>query len=173
MELLPPERYQPKAEAAFKALEGRLAPLLSGARIEHVGASSIPGAVSKGDLDVCVIVGKDRFAAALDRLLALGYQVKAGTLRTQQLCMLVPAAPGDDHAVQLVEAGSKFEFFVSFRDALRRDPDAVARYNEVKRRAAGHSEERYREAKSAFIAQILKQEGLPCPSNSRKTPKSV
>ncbi len=33
----------------------------------------------------------------------------------------------DDHAIQLVEAGSEFEFFLTFRDLLRNDPGAVSR----------------------------------------------
>lgn len=156
MKLLPPDQYQPIAEASFKAIADRLSAVLPDAQVEHVGASSIPGAISKGDLDVCVIVERAQFASYLDRILALGYQVKVDTLRTDQLCMLIPIAPSDNHAIQLVEAGSKFQFFLTFRDALRNDPSAVFRYNEVKRRAADQSEEEYRSAKSAFIVEVLK-----------------
>lgn len=155
MKLFPPEQYQPNAEASFIAIKDSLRAVLPDARIEHVGASSIPGAISKGDLDICVIVERAHFAAYLDQILALGYQVKTDTLRTDQLCMLIPITPDDDHAIQLIEAGSKFQFFITFRDALRIDPNAVYRYNEVKRRAADQSEQEYRRAKSAFIVEVL------------------
>lgn len=176
MKLLQPDQYQPAAVASFKAIAERIASVLPDAQVEHVGASSIPGAVSKGDLDVCVIVGRDRFAASLNRILELGYQVKADTLRTDQLCMLIPLAPADDHAIQLVEADSRFQFFLTFRDALRNDPSEVARYNEVKLRAAGQSEQEYRRAKSAFIAEVLEASqslgpqsvGAPPPAGQRQ-----
>lgn len=155
MKLLQPDQYQPAAVASFKAIAERIASVLPDAQVEHVGASSIPGAVSKGDLDVCVIVGRDRFAASLSRILGLGYQVKADTLRTDQLCMLIPLPPADDHAIQLVEADSRFQFFLTFRDVLRNNPQQVARYNEVKLRAASQSEQEYRRAKSAFITEVL------------------
>jgi GrpB-like predicted nucleotidyltransferase (UPF0157 family) len=161
MKMLPPDQYQPNAVASFKAIADRVFAVLPDAQIEHVGASSIPGAYSKGDLDVCVIVGRGRFAAALERILALGYEVKADTLRTDQLCMLVPISPAEDHAIQLVEAGSRFQFFLTFRDVLRNDPQQVARYNEVKLRAAGQSEQEYRRAKSAFIEEVLNANRLP------------
>jgi GrpB-like predicted nucleotidyltransferase (UPF0157 family) len=156
MKLLPPDQYQPAADASFKVIANRVSATLPDAQIEHVGASSIPGAYSKGDLDACVIVGRDRFAAALERLLALGYAVKADTLCTDQLCMLVPISQVEDHAIQLVEADSRFQFFLTFRDVLRNDPQRVARYNEVKLGAASQSEQEYRRAKSAFIAEVLK-----------------
>ncbi len=158
MRLLSPEEYQPAAEAAFEAIASRLAAVLPRARIEHVGASSVPGAISKGDLDVCVIVERAEFSAALDQILALGYRVKPDTLRADQLAMLIPRLSSkreDDHAIQLVEAGSKFEFFLTFRDLLRNDPGTVSRYNAMKRRAANQTPTEYRSAKSAFIAAVL------------------
>jgi GrpB-like predicted nucleotidyltransferase (UPF0157 family)/alkylated DNA repair dioxygenase AlkB len=155
MILLPPEQYQPQSIALFNALAARIKAILPQARIEHVGASSIPGAISKGDLDLCVIVRPEHFAAALAALQALGYTVKADTLRTSQLCMLVPDAPDQDHAIQLLEAGSRFEFFVVFRDTLRTNPDALRRYNELKQAAAMLGADAYRQAKGEFIDQIV------------------
>ena len=172
MKLLPPDQYQPNAEASFRAVADRLSAVLPDAQIEHVGASSIPGALSKGDLDICVIVKREQFANSLVRILALGYQVKVDTLRTEQLCMLIPNVPGDDHAIQLVEAGSQFQCFLTFRDALRSDPSAVSRYNEVKRRAADQSEEEYRSAKGAFIVEVLKADRSLEPTSLRE-PRSA
>lgn len=162
MKLLPPEAYQAAAEAAFRMEASRLHALLPEAHIEHVGSSAVPGLLSKGDLDLCVLVPQDAHASAVQSLVQAGYAIKPDTLRTPELCMLLPpepcAAPGLDLAVQLVARGSRFEFFLHFRDALRADPALVARYNELKRAHEHADPARYREAKAHFVAEVL---GLP------------
>lgn len=49
---------------------------------EHVGSSSVPGAISKGDLDIYVGVDPQEHASAVLKLIDCGYKVKADTLRT-------------------------------------------------------------------------------------------
>lgn len=82
------------------------------ARLDHVGASAIPGALSKGDLDICVVVEASEHAAAVVVLQGLGYAIKPDTLRTPELCMLQAECAAPDTALQVVAAGSKFEFFM-------------------------------------------------------------
>ena len=125
------------------------------ATVEHIGSSSIPQAISKGDIDVLVAVAQADFAQALAALVALGYEEKNDTLRTPQLCMLVSPRADIDLAIQLIERGSKFEFFLTFRDALRADPDLVAQYNQIKRCANNSAD--YRLAKSSFIDEVLRR----------------
>ncbi len=155
VDLLEAKDYQPRARELFERLRAALGPRLPSARIEHVGASAIPGALSKGDLDVCVVVAAHDFDAALATLHGAGFREKADTLRTPQLCMLVADRPDVDLAVQLVERDSKFEFFMAFRDALRGRPELVAEYNQIKQTAAAAGQDAYRAAKSAFIERVL------------------
>jgi GrpB-like predicted nucleotidyltransferase (UPF0157 family) len=155
MRLIPPEGYQSRAADLFEALAQVLRHAVPAARVEHVGASSIPGAISRGDLDVCAIVPATHFDRACAAIKQLGYVEKPDTLRTSELCMLIPADPDEDHAIQLIQAGSEFEFFVSFRDALRADPELVRNYNQVKRESAALGEAAYRAAKSSFIRSVL------------------
>lgn len=54
MTFLAPEEYQPKCRSPFVSTARKLSTMLPHARIEHVGASSIDGAISKGDLDIFV-----------------------------------------------------------------------------------------------------------------------
>lgn len=81
------------------------------AKVEHVGASSIPGAISKGDLDICVAVSPGLLESTIPRLNDLGFVEKQETLRTSALCML-ESTKDDDVAVQLVEQGTEYDFFV-------------------------------------------------------------
>ena len=138
----------------FEATRATLAGLLPDARIEHVGASAIDGAWSKGDLDVCVVVSAARHTAAVELLVPHGWHVKEDTFRSGQLCMLV-SNEIDNLALQVVSADSKFMFFMTFRDRLNADPALVERYNQIKRQHAEAPAEQYRAAKSAFIEQVL------------------
>ena len=156
MKILPPAAYQPLAHAVFAEVAGQVRLLLPLARIEHIGASSIPGAVSKGDLDICVVVHPGDHAPAVQALQTAGYAVKDGTLRTPELCMLVSPRSDLDTALQVVAAGSRFEFFMQFRDALRAQPVLVERYNQLKTEFASAGEDLYREEKARFIEAVLK-----------------
>lgn len=157
MKLLRPEQYQPEARHLFETLRRELEPLLPYHSIEHIGASAIPGAVSKGDLDICIVTPQGPISATINTIKALGYREKEETLRTDQLCMLIPMSGNRDVALQVIEAGSQFEFFLTFRDALRANPDWVSEYNRVKQDASSLTEERYRHRKTDFIESILKR----------------
>ena len=150
-----PRQYQDRALAAYEDAELLLSAILPDARIEHVGASAIPGAYSKGDVDICVSVPRDRFLETMGVLGEAGYTIRPDTLRTEQLCTL--EAPDCDLtlAVQLIEAGSRYESFMRFRDALRDDAVLVARYNALKIEAAPYGMDAYRAAKSGFILDVL------------------
>lgn len=162
MPLLDAPDYQPAVQALFDRSAAALAAVLPGARVEHIGSSSIPGALSKGDLDIAVIVDPASHAQVVARLCDEGFEIKTDTLRTPALCMLIaPAAwaQGHDLALQIVAAGSEFEDFLRFRDALRADPALVAAYDEVKRRHWAEGEDAYRTAKARFIESVLEAAG--------------
>ena len=44
--------YQPKCQQLFSSYKNQIIQLLPSALIEHIGASSIPSSLSKGDLDI-------------------------------------------------------------------------------------------------------------------------
>lgn len=155
MKLLDAAQYQSLAHEVFDQVARHLVELLPRARVEHVGASSIPGAISKGDLDVCVVVPAAEHDRAVAVLLSAGYVVKQHTLRTPALCMLLSPRRDMDVALQVVAAGSEFEFFMRFRDALRASPELVEQYNRIKRAAAALGPERYRSDKASFIQDVL------------------
>lgn len=154
--LLDAADYQPDLARRHAAVAAQLRALWPALHIEAIGASAIPGACSKGDLDLLVLVAPEALEAARERLVAAGYREKTDTLRTAALCMLESPPGAPEHAVQLVAAGSPVErLFLGFRDRLRADPALVAAYNAVKRGAAGQGDEDYRAAKAAFIASVL------------------
>ena len=86
-----------------------------------------------------------------------GYKVKEDTLQTSELRAFVSDA-AVAVGIQLVAIGSKFEFFRTFRDRLRRSPELREQYNRLKRECADLDENRYRTIKSQFIESVLASE---------------
>ena len=154
MKFYPAEQYQTACHDMFARYERDIKKLIPNARVEHVGASSIPSAVSKGDLDIFVGVELVELEDVIGRLTTLGFTEKLDTLRTPELCMLEPTS-GDDVALQVVANGSEFECFLRFRDKLRANPVLVQQYNTLKMSCEGWPQEEYREKKSDFIEHVL------------------
>ncbi|PMG66473.1 GrpB family protein [Vibrio splendidus] len=154
MKFYPAEQYQADCNELFVRYERDIKKLIPNARVEHVGASSIPSAVSKGDLDIFVGVELGELEDAIERLTTLGFNEKLDTLRTPELCML-ESTSGDDVALQVVANGSEFECFLRFRDKLRANPALVEQYNSLKMSCEGWPQDEYREKKADFIEHVL------------------
>ncbi|NOH33473.1 GrpB family protein [Vibrio chagasii] len=154
MQFYPAEQYQAACHEMFERYERDIKKRLPNARVEHVGASSIPLAVSKGDLDIFVGVELKELEDAVERLTALGFKEKLDTLRTPELCML-ESISSEDVALQVVANGSEFESFLAFRNKLRMNRTLVQQYNALKMYCEGWPQDQYREKKSAFIEYVL------------------
>jgi GrpB-like predicted nucleotidyltransferase (UPF0157 family) len=155
IDVLAPRHYQDRALAAYADAELLLSAILPEARIEHVGASAVAGAYSKGDVDICVSVAQHAFFEALGVLGEAGFTIRPQALRTDQLCVLDAPDAEVPLGVQLIEAGSRFDNFTRFRDALRADAALLARYNALRIAAGPQGEAAYRGAKNGFIDAVL------------------
>jgi GrpB-like predicted nucleotidyltransferase (UPF0157 family) len=156
--VLAPRHYQEPATAAYEDAELLLSSILPDARIEHVGASAVPGAYSRGGVDVCVAVPQETFHEALGVLCEAGYVHRPDACADadgDRRAALV--APHADVALtlQLIESGSRHESLMRFRDALRGDAALLARYNAIRIEAGPLGGAAYRDAKARFIAAAL------------------
>ena len=150
------DEYQAYCEALYRKYELEIATLLPDAVIEHIGTSSIPNAVSKGDLDILVGVDGRKLEKAVKLFSTLGFNEKSNTLRTPELCML-KSNSGEDVAFQVVANGSEFDYFVGFRDKRRKNSNLVQQDNELKISCTGWSHNEYRRKKATFIERVLRQ----------------
>jgi len=144
------------ARVAFEEHRRRVLQLLPQAEVEHIGATSVPGALTKGDLDVLVRVDEDGFGAAVDALRSQ-YAVHQRENWTPTYASFAdPQATEPPVGVQLAVAGSPDDLlFGRFRDALLGDPSLLAEYNALKLRNDGVSYELYTTAKADFIERVL------------------
>lgn len=145
----------PRVERVVASALDRLRPLLPAAEIDHIGATAIPGALTKGDIDLVVRVPAAEFAAAI-AVLSAHFTVKQRENWTPDF-----ASFGDDTAyelplgVQLIVQTAAPDFMTFLRDHLRAHPAALAAYNRLKTTHAPQGAEAYWQAKHDFFTAIL------------------
>jgi GrpB-like predicted nucleotidyltransferase (UPF0157 family) len=124
------------------------------ADIRHIGATAVPGCLTKGDLDIVVRVAMEDFAAS-DAVLAQRFARNTGSVWTDTFAAFEDATTTPHLGVQLTVIDGPFDDFHRFSEALRRDASLVMAYNALKSGFAGRSMDDYRAAKDAFIARVL------------------
>lgn len=161
------ERYfRPAVREAEERHRELLAELVPDGEIEHIGATAVAGALTKGDLDLLVRVGPGRLREAA---VALGerYAVNQPEAWTDEFASFSAADAGQvPVGVQLVVAGSEWDLaFRRWRKLLTVDPVVRHRYNELKRAHQGADPDAYLDAKARFIEGELAD-----PARSRPHP---
>ena len=140
-----------RIEALFVSEKQKLEALFLNAFIEHVGGTSVPGAILKGDLDINVRVESQDFQEATETLKRL-YEVN-------QLDNWTPGFASfkdepRDLGIQLTAIGSKDDYFVAQRDYLRNHPRKVEELNTLKEKFEGRDMNEYREEKRKFFENL-------------------
>jgi len=122
-----------------------------------MGATAVPGSITKGDLDLLVRVSASDFAVAVATL-ENRYAIHQRQNWTPAYASFMDGEAGDvPVGVQLVVADSDLDAaFVSIRSLLRGRPDLVEQSNELKRSFEGGDPEAYVAAKQAFIERLLR-----------------
>jgi GrpB-like predicted nucleotidyltransferase (UPF0157 family) len=144
--------------AAFAIHKAQLSRWLPFAEIEHIGSTAIPGALTKGDLDVLVRVVAGEFRVAEEALAGL-FARNEGTARTESFASFKDEAAHPPVGIQLVVRGSEWDLFSRFRDALNHDRRLVEEYNRLKEQFQNQSMDAYRSGKEQFIERVLASAG--------------
>ncbi|MGH7780977.1 MAG: GrpB family protein [Candidatus Binataceae bacterium] len=146
--------YSPaETRARFDTVCRRVQTILPvSADIEHVGATAIPGCLSKGDVDLCVRVTQVAFTAC-DTALERHFQRNTVSERNESFSAFQDQAANT--GIQLVVIGSSLDVFTTFRDLLLKNPNLLAEYNQLKKQYHGKSMTEYRQAKGDFIQNAL------------------
>ncbi len=151
-------RFRPEHELrqavgqAFERHRALIAAALPNAEIEHIGATAVVGAWTKGDLDLLVRVSAADFAVATERLRSL-YEVNQPENWSAAFASFRDVAEEKvPVGVQLVVAKSADDgLLVSWRDRLASDRELLERYNAFKQGQAEASPSAYSAAKAKFI----------------------
>jgi GrpB-like predicted nucleotidyltransferase (UPF0157 family) len=141
---------QDAARDLLAAEHARLAPLLPAHDLRHTGGSSVPGALTRGDIDLHLRVAPADFATTVARLREVYPVVHPEIWQATLATFTVPAALPAGLAV--TPAGSVHDVrFTRCWQLLAADPALLAGYNAMKR-AAGDD---YEQRKSAFFDRLL------------------
>ena len=153
--LTPVSNILPQVQRVLAEVHAKLSQLLPEAEIEHVGATSMPGAVTKGDVDIMVRVLPAAFQGTIQTLRA-HFIVKQPSNWTRNF-----ASFGDDSSydlplvIQLVTTEPDADFLIYLRDYLVSNPSKLAAYNRLKVQYAKEGPDAYWEAKNSFLSAIL------------------
>jgi GrpB-like predicted nucleotidyltransferase (UPF0157 family) len=141
-----------------------IAELIPDAYAGHVGATAVPGALTKGDVDLVVRVAAHEFPRAVAALR------QRFTIKQPENWDPFFASFGDDAGVlpvgiQLVVRDSEADFFVWLRDHMRQYPSVLEHYNRMKLGHAAEGSEAYWQAKHEFLTAVLLQRPK-CPDST-------
>jgi GrpB-like predicted nucleotidyltransferase (UPF0157 family) len=154
----------PEVPAAAAALARYLSDQLTGAVVEHIGSTAVPGCAGKGIIDLMVLYPEGQLSAVRERIDSLGFQRQTTRdpfpeerpMRTGAFDFQRRRYPVHVH---VVAAGStEAADTLYFRDCLRADSELRAAYVAYKKKilASGVSDSvDYAIAKGEFIRQCL------------------
>ncbi len=118
--------------------------------IQHVGSSSILGALTQADLDIQIRVTKDNFEKTVE-ILRNFFDVKHSEDWTTEFASFVNTknALPTDYIVTIED--SRYDHFYKTRDCLKGHPKMLSKYNAMKRLYEGKKYSEYSDAKKLFF----------------------
>jgi GrpB-like predicted nucleotidyltransferase (UPF0157 family) len=153
----PEQVFRGKVARRFEELKLRLASLAPGSDIQHVGSTAIPGALTKGDLDVQVRVSAAEYTRAKQRLESV-FAVNHGGFVGADATSYEDYSDDPPVGVHLTTIGGSGDIQWKFRDRLIASAALRREYDELKRRFEGGSMTAYRDAKAEFVGRVLAAE---------------
>ncbi|HEY1074498.1 MAG TPA: GrpB family protein [Patescibacteria group bacterium] len=123
--------------------------------IQHVGATSVIGLISKGDLDIQIRVSRDDFEPTKE-VLSKEYEPAQEENWTKTFASFKDDSGETAVGLQLTIINSEEDsYFYKLRDILNEDVSARESFNQLKREYDGKSMDDYRKAKSKFIEGLF------------------
>jgi GrpB-like predicted nucleotidyltransferase (UPF0157 family) len=159
--LVDAERAREAAARQFDIISSSLKAVLPPtADVRHIGATAVPGCLTKGDLDIVVRVAAEDFDNA-DAALAARFERNYGSTRTNTFSAFENVSNNPHLGVQLTVIGGEFDLFHQFVEVLQQSPALVREYNALKRTHDGGDMTVYRKAKGAFVEKVLESSRAP------------
>jgi len=156
-------KYNPSYKIYFELEKTKLADILRGAVIEHVGSTAVPGLGGKGILDIAVAVPGKGLQSAARLLREAGYEFRKKASIPERLFFRRDYADGRwvrRVHIHLMRLGSRdLKEHIAFRDFLMEHPDTARRYADIKEEAARVSKgdgDLYNAYKKRFIEETTR-----------------
>ncbi|MED4071945.1 GrpB family protein [Priestia endophytica] len=147
--------FREAAETLFLEEKAKLQSLLPHAEIHHVGSTAIPGSLTKGDVDIQVIVNQEDFNSSKE-ILVKYYDVNAGSVSDVTFISFKEDDRNPPLGIQLTVRNSSLDIFWKITSVLRENENLRQQYDQIKQEFNGRSMEEYREAKERFFINLMK-----------------
>jgi GrpB-like predicted nucleotidyltransferase (UPF0157 family) len=153
--------YDHAWQASYVAERERLASLLPGVPIHHIGSTAVRGLAAKPVIDMIALVD-ELDASATELVRRAGYQLPArfNANLDHRRFLCYPTLSHRTHHLHLVDTREGIENCLRFRDHLRSDPELAAEYATLKRALASRFQAdrlAYTQAKGTFIRNATRQ----------------
>jgi GrpB-like predicted nucleotidyltransferase (UPF0157 family)/GNAT superfamily N-acetyltransferase len=153
IELRAVEELATDTESVLAELRRDLRVAAPGVEVEHIGGTSMPDGITKGDVDVNLRVDHDRFDHVVVAL-STRFDIAQPQNWTGTFASFSDTRQGFPLGIQVTVIGSDDDFLVELRDRLRADPELRHEYDEIKRMNAGAGRDAYWRAKNDFLRRV-------------------
>jgi GrpB-like predicted nucleotidyltransferase (UPF0157 family) len=147
--------YDPSWPACYVKERERLAPLLPGVHLHHIGSTAVPALAAKPVIDMIGLVDVlDATAETAVRRATYEMPASFNANLAHRRFLCHPSASFRTHHLHLVDERAALEQCLRFRDMLRTDRTLARQYAALKRGLAARfkeDRESYTEAKTGFI----------------------
>ena len=179
LRILPYERrvahvsaWDPRAVDVAAAVGGLVRRRRPDLTVEHIGSTAVPGLPGKGIVDLSVEAEPAAIPGIVEALLELGFQPQPGPdpwPPTRPMLVGAVELGGEEFRIHLhvQPTGGDMPRDLAFRDALRRDPELLRQYAELKTRITGGTSVdgfRYTHSKTTWILDVYKRLGFRVPA---------
>jgi len=156
---VPIEDYWDEAKLFFQEEKNNLLKILDNfsVSIEHFGGSSIPGSLTKRDVDIQIRTQNKDFLQVVEKIKYYA-DIKRKDLWTENLALFKNDSKTFPVDYIITTNGSEAEqYYFGGRDLLLKDPKLLIEYNNLKKSFEGKQYKNYREAKTNFWRKTLKE----------------
>jgi GrpB-like predicted nucleotidyltransferase (UPF0157 family) len=158
--------YDPAWPTQFERLRSIISTAVGNAAVavEHVGSTAVPGLAAKPIIDIDVVVASPaKVSVAIERLAVIGYE-HHGNLEVEGR-EAFGNQPGSlrHHLYVCVQGGTALQNHLTLRDYLRSNPNAAAKYSQLKKQLATRFPtdiDNYIDGKTDFVLDVLRMGGL-------------
>ncbi len=152
----PSEDFKELADTVFEQERIKIVEKIPGAEVHHIAGTSIPGLLTKGDLDINIRVQQNHFNDAVTTLKEM-YDINQPENWTSNYASFKnDTGLGIDFGAQLSAIDTSGDYFLKPRDLLLKNPELVKELNELKTKYEGKSMDDYRREKGAFFQRLIK-----------------